>query len=88
MDFSDAFAAVLKHHRIACGLSKEALAQRAGLHQTYVGLLERGLRNPSLDVAHSLARGLNLPLSQMIVEAEGQWQAKAVKRIRGDRRNV
>ena len=82
MDFSDFFAAVLKKHRTARGLSRESLAQRAGLHQTYVGLLERGLRNPSLDVAHSLARALGVPLSKMVIEAEAQWKPKEGKRIR------
>ena len=83
MDFSDGFATVLKRHRTARGLSKDALAQRAGLHQTYIGLFERGLRNPSLDVAHSLARALDVPLSQMIVESEALWRPKTHKRIRG-----
>jgi len=71
-ELSDAFAAVLKRRRTARGLSKEALAQRAGLHQTYIGLLERGLRNPTIDTANSLARALGVSLSAMIAEAEKQ----------------
>ena len=70
MDLSDAFAVVLKRRRTAKKLSKEGLAQRAALHQTYVGLLERGLRNPTIDTANSLAEALGLSLSDMIAEAE------------------
>lgn len=69
MDLSDAFAVVLQRHRKARGLSKESLAQKSGLHQTYIGLLERKLRNPSLDVADSIANALGIPLSTMIAEA-------------------
>ena len=70
LELSDAFALVLQRHRAAKKMSKEGLAQRAGLHQTYVGLIERGLRNPSLDVANSIAVALGVPLSQMIADAE------------------
>jgi len=67
---SDAFAAVLKRHRAGKKLSKAALAERAGLHQTYIGLLERGSVNPTLDTMHNLAKALGVPLAQLIREAE------------------
>ena len=70
LDFSDAFAAVVKRHREEMKFSKEEFARRAGLHQTYIGLLERGARNPTIDTAHALAKALDVPLSELIVEAE------------------
>jgi transcriptional regulator with XRE-family HTH domain len=57
-------------HRKARGLSQEALAERADIHHTHVGLIERGVRNASLDVSDRLARALGLPLSRLIAEAE------------------
>jgi transcriptional regulator with XRE-family HTH domain len=37
------------------GLSQEALADAVGLAPTYVGQIERGLRNPTLDVVERFA---------------------------------
>jgi len=70
LEMSDAFALVLKKHRKAKGLSQELLAEKADLHPTYIGLVERRLRNPSLNVAKALAQGLDLPLAALIKEAE------------------
>ncbi len=68
---SDAFSQVVKQRREAKGLSRASLAEKAGLHQTYIGLLERGARSPNLDTAKSIAKALNTSLSQLIKEAEG-----------------
>lgn len=67
---SAAFAKLLREHREAKGMSQEKLAHAAGLHRTYVGLIERGERNPTLDSAHALARALGLRLSELVREAE------------------
>lgn len=68
--FSDSFAVVLQRNRTAQGLSRQALAEKAGLHQTYIGLIERGLSNPSMDACHAISEALGIPLSKMIGEAE------------------
>jgi len=67
---SKGFAQVIRQHRSRKGLSQEALAEAAGVHHTYVGLVERGKRNPSIDVAESLARALGRKLSTLVAEAE------------------
>jgi len=66
------FGRVLREHRKAQGFSQEKLAERAGVHPTHVGLVERGERNPTLDVAASLAEALGMRLSDMIREAESR----------------
>ena len=72
LEFSDAFALVLEQHRTAKRLSKQELAQKAGLHQTYIGMIERGASNPSLDAANAIAEALEIPFSKLIAEAEAE----------------
>jgi transcriptional regulator with XRE-family HTH domain len=70
VEITIAFASVLKKHRAAKGISQEKLAEKADIHPTHVGLIERSLRNPSLKVSKAIADALELPLAQMISEAE------------------
>ena len=70
LELSDSFALVVEKHRKAKGLSKAALAAKAGLHQTYIGLLERGKRSPNMDTAQAIAKSLGCLLSRLVIEAE------------------
>ena len=58
-----AFGTRIRELRKAQGLSQEALAERAELHPTYIGGVERGERNLSFDsivkIAHALGLSLN-----------------------------
>ncbi len=74
LQFSDVFALVLERHRVAQNLSKQMLAEKARLHQTYIGKIERGISNPSLDAANAIAEALGLPLSHLIIEVEAARQ--------------
>jgi transcriptional regulator with XRE-family HTH domain len=62
------FAANLKEQRLAKGLSQEDLADLCGLHRTYVGSVERGERNISIDNMERLAQSLEVPLEKLIRE--------------------
>lgn len=67
---SDAFSQVVKKHREKRNLSRSVLAELSGLHQTYIGLLERGERSPNLDTAKAIANALGITLNKLIAESE------------------
>jgi transcriptional regulator with XRE-family HTH domain len=50
----------VRQRRLSMGLSQEALAERADLHWTYIGGIERGERNVSLINIVRIARALEL----------------------------
>lgn len=60
------FAENLRRQRRARGLSQEELADLAGLHRTYVGSVERGERNISIDNIERLARSLKIESADML----------------------
>ena len=66
------FGAVVRRKRLAAALSQEALSEQAGLHRTYVGLLERGLWTPSILVAKKVAAALGMTTAELIAEVEGE----------------
>lgn len=61
-----AFGQRVRELRHQVGLSQEALAHEAGLDRTYVGSVERGERNISLDNIWLLADTLGVPPSRLI----------------------
>ena len=54
------FGANLRKRRLALGLSQEQFAEKADLHWTYIGGIERGERNLSLLNIVKIARALNI----------------------------
>jgi transcriptional regulator with XRE-family HTH domain len=60
------FAENLRAARLARGLSQEALADLAGLHRTYVGSVERGERNISIDNMECLSEALDLEVVDLL----------------------
>ncbi len=60
----------LAEHRRSLGISQEAFADLLGFHRTYVGGLERGERNLSLQAVERLAATLSIePLTLLIDRA-------------------
>jgi transcriptional regulator with XRE-family HTH domain len=70
LGLSATFGPLVKKHRLAKKLTQEVLAEKADVHPSYIGLLERGLRVPGIDVAERIAKALGLKLSLLIGEAE------------------
>lgn len=56
----DIFATNLRRLRLEQKLSQEELAERAGLHRTYVGMLERSEKNVTIHNIERIAQGLGV----------------------------
>ncbi|MED0680888.1 helix-turn-helix transcriptional regulator [Aneurinibacillus thermoaerophilus] len=63
MDIRQSFGQRIKELRLRCGWTQEELAERSGLHPNYVGQVERGEKNISLENIAKLAHGLHVELS-------------------------
>lgn len=59
------FASKVKQLREQQGMSQERLAAEAGLHRTYIGMVERLERNPSLVCIYKIAKGLNVNIKEL-----------------------
>ena len=65
-----ALGRVIRRHRLEAGLSQEALAERSGLHWTYVSQVERGRRNVSVDVLRRPGAALDVAAWELLRGAE------------------
>lgn len=54
------FGQRVKALRLQAGLSQEAFADKCGLDRTYISGIERGVRNPTLEVIWVIADGLEI----------------------------
>ncbi len=55
----------IRELREKTGLSQEKLGFQAGIHRTYIGSIERGEQNVSIDNIHKLAKALKISLSEL-----------------------
>jgi transcriptional regulator with XRE-family HTH domain len=69
-DLTTAFADVLRQLRERSGLSQEALATKSGLDRTFISLLERGQRQPTLKTMARLAQAMDISLTALSKRVE------------------
>lgn len=55
----------IRNYRIQQHMSQEVLAEKCGLHPTYIGQLERGEKNATLESIEKIAGGLSISLSRL-----------------------
>ena len=60
------FGTVLRQLRVEKGLSQEALALESGLDRTFVSMLERGLRQPTLSSLFAVSTAVRIPASRIV----------------------
>lgn len=62
------FGEKVREERHRLGLSQEELASRAGVHRTYIGMIERAEKNITLANIEKIAKALDLPIGNLIIE--------------------
>ena len=67
------FGNVLREIRLEKKVSQEKLAELSNLDRTYISLLERGLRQPTLTTLFKLASALNIRPRDLIGKVENQY---------------
>ena len=75
-----AYGAVLRSHRKAAKLTQEKLSEKSDIDVKMVSRIENSIRNPSLNLADSLAHALGVPLSRLIKESEDLRQRLSKKK--------
>jgi len=65
-DICKIFGKRLKELRKKQNLTQVEFAQKSGLHKNYIGMVERGERNPSLRNLEIIARTINISLSELM----------------------
>jgi XRE family transcriptional regulator, regulator of sulfur utilization len=69
---SAAFGKVLRECRERAGLSQEALADTAELDRTFIGTLERGQLQPTLETLFRIANALNVAPQTLIARTAAE----------------
>jgi len=63
------FGKNVRFYRLKLGISQEELAHVADSNRTYISDLERGTRNPSLEVVERIARALQVSMGDLLDSA-------------------
>lgn len=69
MDIVNVFAHNMRKYRNERGLSQEALAERAGLHRTYICSVEREKRSIALDNVQKIADALEVETYKLFINS-------------------
>lgn len=64
--------------RLNNGLTQEALAEKVDLHFSYIGLVERGEKSPSLETLHKIATCFNISVADLFRD-EAEWDDLEMK---------
>jgi transcriptional regulator with XRE-family HTH domain len=60
------FGERVREERLRQGLSQESLAEKAGVHRTYIGMIERAEKNITLINIEKISKALEIPLHELM----------------------
>jgi len=61
------FGLKVREERRKLGLSQEQLASRAGVHRTYIGMIERAEKNITLENIGKIAKALGIKIHDLTI---------------------
>lgn len=70
MSLKNSISQIILLLRKEAGISQEKLAEKAGVHRTYISQLERGIKSPTIPILFKLAQGLNTKPSDIVLLIE------------------
>ncbi len=70
MDITAEVGSRIRYHRKERKLSQEELAERSGLHPSYIGQLERGIKKPTIDSLYKITKGMDMSISDFLKDLE------------------
>lgn len=56
----------IRNYRLKLGFSQEQLAEKSYCHPTYIGQIERGEKNPTIESIEKITNALGISLSQLL----------------------
>ena len=66
IELLEKFGEKVREERLKRGLSQEEFAARAGVHRTYIGMIERGEKNITLLNIEKVAKALDLSIDKLL----------------------
>ena len=70
LEITKTLGEAIRDHRRFKGLSQEELGEIAGMHRTYVGMVERGEKNITLANLVKVSQALDITASELLRQAE------------------
>lgn len=68
----------IRNYRVQKGFSQERLAELSGCHPTYIGQIERGEKNATLESIEKISSALKIPLSTLFEKLEPQNASQSI----------
>lgn len=73
-DIRVAFGRAVRRLRLAKGLAQESFAAQAKVGRSYMGKIERGEVNVSLENIHKIARGLGITIGHLMMAVDSEMK--------------
>lgn len=70
MDISVELGMRIRYYRKEKDITQEKLAEICSLHPTYIGQVERGEKNATLESVYRISKGLGIPMSKLLENIE------------------